>query len=130
MTTLQKLQEDLLALAQKVKDYKDNVKCLKATQNRLEESILYMQVALGKYHTEDLATENENHVHVKSEEETIEHILRHEKSAAAILCQLKTQHVDQVSNLHWTKDVVGIVATLGKVDDDGSILQFLIYASE
>ncbi|KAL2556340.1 Protein DEFECTIVE IN MERISTEM SILENCING 3 [Forsythia ovata] len=113
-----KLQDDLQVLGQKIKHYEDNVKCLKAQQNRLEESILDMQVALGKFHTTNHATENEDHVHVKSEDETIEHMLRHEKSAAAILCQLKTHHGAQASNLQWTKDVVGIVATLGKVDDD------------
>ncbi|KAL2540264.1 Protein DEFECTIVE IN MERISTEM SILENCING 3 [Abeliophyllum distichum] len=113
-----KLQDDLQALGQKIKHYEDNVKCLKAQQNRLEESILDMQVVLGKYHTTNRAMENMDHVHVKSEDETIEHMLRHEKSAAAILCQLKTHHGAQASNLQWTKDVVGIVATLGKVDDD------------
>lgn len=53
-----------------------------------------------------------------SEQETIEHILRHENSAAAILCQFKTHHQSQDSHPSWMKDVVGVVATLGNVEDD------------
>ncbi|KAJ6887879.1 protein DEFECTIVE IN MERISTEM SILENCING 3-like [Populus alba x Populus x berolinensis] len=49
---------------------------------------------------------------------TTKQILRHEKSAAGILCQLKMHHDTQTSHLSLTKDVLGVVATLGKVDDD------------
>ncbi|KAL2558735.1 Protein DEFECTIVE IN MERISTEM SILENCING 3 [Forsythia ovata] len=114
-----KLQDDLQVLGQKIKYHEDNVKYLKTLKNRLEDSILDMQVSLGKYHTTSSSMmENEDPAHLKNEAETVEHILRHEKSAAAILCQLKTQHETQASDIQWTKDVVGIVATLGKVDDD------------
>ncbi|KAL2542264.1 Protein DEFECTIVE IN MERISTEM SILENCING 3 [Abeliophyllum distichum] len=114
-----KLQDDLQVLGQKIKYHEDNVKYLKTLKNRLEDSILDMQVSLGKYHTTSISMmENEDPAHLKNEAETVEHILRHEKSAAGILCQLKTQHETQASDIQWTKDVVGIVATLGKVDDD------------
>ncbi|GFS30786.1 defective in meristem silencing 3 [Actinidia rufa] len=62
--------------------------------------------------------EDEDHSHVESEEETVQHIISHEKSAAGILCLLRTRHGSQASHLLLTKDVLGIVATLGKVDDD------------
>ena len=62
--------------------------------------------------------EDEDHSHVESEEETVQHIISHEKSAAGILCVLRTCHGSQASHLLLTKDVLGIVATLGKVDDD------------
>ncbi|GMP24877.1 hypothetical protein CsSME_00001995 [Camellia sinensis var. sinensis] len=62
--------------------------------------------------------EDEDHTGVDSEEEPLEHIIGHEKSAAGILCLLKTRHGNEASNLLLTKDVLGIVATLGKVDDD------------
>lgn len=61
---------------------------------------------------------DEDHSHVESEEETVENIIKQEKSAAGILCVLKTRHGNQTSHLSLTKDVLGIVATLGKVDDD------------
>ncbi|XP_065867910.1 protein DEFECTIVE IN MERISTEM SILENCING 3-like isoform X3 [Euphorbia lathyris] len=35
-----------------------------------------------------------------------------------ILCQLTTRHGTHAPQLGFTKDVLGIVATLGKVDDD------------
>lgn len=60
----------------------------------------------------------EDHTRVKSEEETFEDIIRHEKSAASILCLLKTRHASQTPHLALTKDVLGIVAQLGKLDDD------------
>lgn len=53
-----------------------------------------------------------------NDEEVNKQILQHEKSAAGILCQLKIRHGAQASHLTLTKDVVGIVATLGKVEDD------------
>lgn len=53
-----------------------------------------------------------------NDEEVNKQILQHEKSAAGILCQLRIHHGAQASHLTLTKDVVGIVATLGKVEDD------------
>lgn len=62
--------------------------------------------------------ENEALSKSRSENETVEQILKYEKSAAAILCQLKIRHGSQASHLTLAKDVLGIVATLGKVDDE------------
>ncbi|XP_028099281.1 protein DEFECTIVE IN MERISTEM SILENCING 3-like [Camellia sinensis] len=62
--------------------------------------------------------EDGDHTGVDSEEQPLEHIIGHEKSATGILCLLKTCHGNEASNLLLTKDVLGIVATLGKVDDD------------
>ncbi|CAA3010564.1 Hypothetical predicted protein [Olea europaea subsp. europaea] len=114
-----KLQDDLQVLGQKIKYHEDNLKYLKTLKNRLGDSILDMQVSLGKYHTASSSMmENEEPAQLKTEAETVEHILRHEKSAAAILYQLKIQHETQASDIQLTKDVLGVVATLGKVDDD------------
>lgn len=55
---------------------------------------------------------------VQSEDETYKNILKLEKSAAGLVCQLKTRHGTQVSHSPLMKDVIGIVATLGKVDDE------------
>lgn len=114
-----KLQDDLQMIGLKIKQREDNIKSLKTKKNSLDESILDMQVTLGKYHSSSVPIiENGDLSHVQSEEETVEHILRHEKSAAAILCQLKAEPGSQASHPLLTKDVLGIVSTLGKVDDD------------
>ncbi|KAI8008539.1 Protein DEFECTIVE IN MERISTEM SILENCING 3 [Camellia lanceoleosa] len=106
-------------LGQKIKEHEDNIKIMKSQKNSLDDSILDMQVSLGKYHSSSAPMINdEDNSHVESEEETAEHIIRHEKSAAGILCQLKTCHGSGSSQLLLTKDVLGVVATLGKVDDD------------
>ncbi|MCD7454120.1 hypothetical protein HAX54_023538 [Datura stramonium] len=90
-----------------------------AQKEQLDNSILDMQVALGQYQTViKSGSANGELPQVRSEEETIEHILKHEKSAAGIWCQLKTHHGTQASQLPLMKDVLGIVALLGKVDDD------------
>lgn len=78
-----------------------------------------LTVSLGKYHSASgPLNDNDSLSHSQSEEEVIEQILRHDKSAAGILCLLKTRHIIQASNLTLTKDVLGIVATLGKVHDE------------
>ncbi|XWS37990.1 hypothetical protein CRYUN_Cryun19dG0092100 [Craigia yunnanensis] len=115
----EKLKDDLRMLGMKIKQHEDSIKLLKTQKNRLDDSILDMQVMLGKYHSSSAPkTENKDHSHLQSEEETTEQILQHEKSAAGILCQLKTHHDTQDSHLILTKDVLGAVATLGKVDDE------------
>ncbi|KAI8010447.1 Protein DEFECTIVE IN MERISTEM SILENCING 3 [Camellia lanceoleosa] len=62
--------------------------------------------------------EDGDHTGVDNEEEPLEHIIGHEKSAVGILCLLKACYGNEASNLLLTRDVLGIVATLGKVDDD------------
>lgn len=114
-----KLEDVVHEMGLKIKQHEENIKFLKTQKNGLDNSILDMQVALGKYQTEsESGPENEELSHVLSEQETIEQILRYEKSAAGIWCQLKTRHGTQASHLPLTKDVLGIVAMLGKVDDD------------
>ncbi|GAU51610.1 hypothetical protein TSUD_414420 [Trifolium subterraneum] len=61
---------------------------------------------------------NANGPRITTEEEVNKQILQHEKSGAGILCQVKTRHGAQASVLTLTKDVVGVVAVLGKVEDD------------
>ncbi|CAN1812838.1 Protein DEFECTIVE IN MERISTEM SILENCING 3, partial [Linum perenne] len=75
-------------------------------------------VALGKYHS---SAGNEGRTSNQSEEEVIKQILQHELSAAGILWELSANHTSYGSSLTLTKDVVGIVATLGRVDDDNLI---------
>ncbi|KAB1211865.1 hypothetical protein CJ030_MR5G004832 [Morella rubra] len=64
---------------------------------------------------------------LQTEEQTTEQILQREKFAAGILCQLKTRHGAQASSLPLTKDVLGIVATLGQLEDDNLSKLFAEY---
>ncbi|XP_052192866.1 protein DEFECTIVE IN MERISTEM SILENCING 3-like isoform X2 [Diospyros lotus] len=117
--TSKKLQDDLEMLGKMIKKHEDNMKSLKSQKSSIEESILDIQVSLGKYYSSSVPMMNdEGHAHEESEEETVQNILKHEKSAAGVLCLLKARHGSQASHLLLTKDVLGIVATLGQVDDD------------
>ncbi|KAJ4953214.1 hypothetical protein NE237_030046 [Protea cynaroides] len=119
VTNSKKLQDDLQNLGLRIKHHEENLRFLNNCTNSLDESILDIQVALGKYHLSGEAkTENVNTNYCQTEEDTIEQILRQEKSAAGILYQLKTRHGSQAPNIALTKDVLGIVATLGKIDND------------
>ncbi|XP_057774218.1 protein DEFECTIVE IN MERISTEM SILENCING 3-like [Salvia miltiorrhiza] len=114
-----KLQDDLQEQGLKIKHHEDNLKYLKTLKSNLDETILDMQVALGKYDKASFVrTKKEDPAHVKSEEETIENILKHENSGAAIVYRMKIQAKALPSDHSLTKDVIGIVATLGKVDDN------------
>ncbi|XP_055831255.1 protein DEFECTIVE IN MERISTEM SILENCING 3-like isoform X2 [Solanum dulcamara] len=114
-----KLEDAVHEMGLKLKHHEENIIFLKAQKNGLDNSILDMQVTLGKYQTaSESGSENEELSHVRNVEETLEHILIHEKSAAGIWCQLKHHHGTQASHLPLMKDVVGIVSMLGNVDDD------------
>ncbi|XP_073127030.1 protein DEFECTIVE IN MERISTEM SILENCING 3-like [Henckelia pumila] len=121
------LQDDLQELGQRIKHHEDNIKYLKTQKTKLEESILDMTATLEKYHktsfssiqNQDIRSKKNQDIDIsKSEEETLGNILKHEKSAAALLCMIRSQPESQASDHPLTKDVLGIVATLGKVDDD------------
>lgn len=78
----------------------------------------HFSVLLGQYHSSAPPSAEDNSFFSGGEEETTEQILKHDKSAAAILCQHKARHGTQAPILDLSKDVIGIVATLGKVDDE------------
>ncbi|XVE58364.1 hypothetical protein DITRI_Ditri04bG0163900 [Diplodiscus trichospermus] len=115
----EKIQDDLRMLGMKIKRHEDSIRLLKTQKSKLDDSKLDMQEMLGKYHPSSVPKiENKDHFHFQSEEETAEQICQHEKSAAAILCHLKTRQGTQAINLTLTNDVLGAVATLGNVDDE------------
>ncbi|KAI3975602.1 hypothetical protein MKX01_017515 [Papaver californicum] len=114
-----RIQDELAKIGLKIKAHEENLRFLKRETDNVDESIVDLQVTLGKHQSENEGTTgNDNSTHVRTEENTVQQILKQEKSAAGVLCQLKTHHVAQASNLPLTKDVLGIVATLGHVDDD------------
>lgn len=99
-----------------IKQHEDNLKFLNSQSNHLDESILDLQVSLGRYHSKNLFTSQNGNGAFHTEEETLEQILKKENSAASVFSWLKANA--QTSNLALTKDVVGVVATLAKVESD------------
>lgn len=115
----QKLEDDLRMLGTKIKQHENNLYHLNSEKNKLDDSILHLQVTIGKSESSSKATIGDmDNPNPTNDEEVNKQILQHEKSAAGILCLLKIRHGAQASHLTLTKDVVGIVATLGKVEDD------------
>lgn len=115
----QKLQDDLRSLGMKIKQHEDKLSLLTTEKSQLDDAILHLQVAIGKSKSSSTAKiGNADDLHITTEEEVNKQILQHEKSAAGILCQVKTHHGAQASLLGLTQDVVGVVAMLGKVEDD------------
>ncbi|XP_047967063.1 protein DEFECTIVE IN MERISTEM SILENCING 3-like isoform X1 [Salvia hispanica] len=114
-----KLQDDLQELGLKIKHHEENLKYLTNLKINLDESIPDMQVALGEYDKASFfQTKKEDPALVKSGEETIQNILKHENSGAAFVYRLKIQAEAMSSDHSLTKDVIGIVATLGKLEDN------------
>ncbi|KAI4302886.1 hypothetical protein MLD38_038583 [Melastoma candidum] len=108
-----KLQDELQALAEKIKLHEENIKTRRTEKDELDDSILEKQVSLGKYYSSTPAsTRNDRASYIGGEEQ----ILNHGESAAAILCQLK-RHPSAISPLASNKDILGVVATLGRVQD-------------
>ncbi|KAL1824035.1 hypothetical protein ACET3Z_010813 [Daucus carota] len=108
-------QDDLQNLGLRIKQHEDHIKSLRTQKNIIEDSILDLKVTIGKYHT---STESETKKEdTRSEEEIFEHLVM-EKSAAGLICQLKARHDIPVSHSPPVKDVLGIVATLGYLDDE------------
>ncbi|KAL3724539.1 hypothetical protein ACJRO7_029676 [Eucalyptus globulus] len=118
MNSSKRLQDDLQSLGLKIKQHEDNIKSLKTQKNTLDDSILDKRVILGKYHSSAPPSAEDNSLSSGGEEETTEQILKRDKSAAGIWCQLKNSRGTQAPILALSKDVIGIVATLGKVDDE------------
>ncbi|XP_074319843.1 protein DEFECTIVE IN MERISTEM SILENCING 3-like isoform X1 [Silene latifolia] len=113
-----KMQDELEKSGSKMRRHEDNLKFLKAHKNQLDDTILDLQVSLGKSLSSDLPnTEDDDSSRGRSEEETVEQILKHEKSAAVIFCVLKSCHGIQLANPTLSQELLGVVAMLGKVND-------------
>ncbi|KAL9240542.1 hypothetical protein vseg_014749 [Gypsophila vaccaria] len=119
MTGSKRLQDELEKTGSKMRQHEDNLKVLKVQKNQLEDAILDLQVSLGKSLSSSAPnTEGDDSSNGRTEEGTVEQILNHEKSAANILCHPKSLHGIQFSNHALSQELLGVVATLGKVDDD------------
>ncbi|KAF5771445.1 hypothetical protein HanRHA438_Chr14g0682641 [Helianthus annuus] len=98
-----KLEDELLSLGNNIKHHEENIRQLKTCISSLDDQIADMQVTLAKKnHSPD------------APQATLEQIMQHQKSAASIVCQLK-YNADPNSSIN---DLLGVVATLGKLNDD------------
>ncbi|KAF7830719.1 protein DEFECTIVE IN MERISTEM SILENCING 3 isoform X1 [Senna tora] len=109
-------------MGMKIKQHEVSLNNLKGQKSKLDDSILNLQVTIGKLYPSRSTPniDDGDSCPPGDEEEINQQIMLHEKSAAGILCQLKTHlgKVVGVLQLGSLKDVVGVVATLGRVVDD------------
>ncbi|XP_057439678.1 protein DEFECTIVE IN MERISTEM SILENCING 3-like [Lotus japonicus] len=110
------LNEDDKSFKNKIKQHENNITFLTYKSNHLTESVLDLQVSLGRYHSATVILSESKNGSSHTEEETMEQILKKESSAAGIFCWLKANA--QTSNLALAKDAVGVVATLAKVESE------------
>ncbi|PKA45830.1 hypothetical protein AXF42_Ash018381 [Apostasia shenzhenica] len=114
----QKEQDSMQKVTQEVKHHEDNIKFLKSHVNAIDESIHSLQGELKECHSSNMAVEvNDDITFVNSEKQTIDQIRQLDQTAASIICQVQDQHGLMASTLRCTKDIVGILASLGKVND-------------
>ncbi|KAG2720575.1 hypothetical protein I3760_02G041600 [Carya illinoinensis] len=108
-------QEDLEILDKRFKRHEDNLAFLKSRIKHLDESIHGLKGSLERYHSENVAeTVSDSSLHTEVETK----ILQRENSAAGILCWLKANRLSRALDLALTKDVLGVVASLARVDDE------------
>ncbi|KAF8091579.1 hypothetical protein N665_0443s0036 [Sinapis alba] len=111
--TSNRIQSDLEAMGIKLKQHEDSLKFLKAQKNKLDESILDLQVHMSKLNPSGTPRSDNCDANLQDEQ-----ILRHANSAAGVLSHVQSHHYSQASQLNSTKGVVGVVAKLGKVNDE------------
>ncbi|XP_074367914.1 protein DEFECTIVE IN MERISTEM SILENCING 3-like isoform X1 [Apium graveolens] len=104
-------QEELQKLGLKIEQHVDHMRFLTTQENILKESILDIEGTIRKYHTLTKSVTDK----VDIDKGTSKY-LNQGKSSAGLICQLKAHPEIQVSDSPVLKDILGIVATLGKVD--------------
>ncbi|PUZ58857.1 hypothetical protein GQ55_5G541300 [Panicum hallii var. hallii] len=112
------MEEKLKSLGLKVKHHDENLRFLKSEINAIEEVCVDLAIKLGNYHTSVAAVATNDTSTEEAEQRTIRSILDQDKTAAALVCQLKVRYHERTSNMPLMKDILGFVATLGKVNDD------------
>ncbi|XP_031495114.1 protein DEFECTIVE IN MERISTEM SILENCING 3-like isoform X2 [Nymphaea colorata] len=111
-----RLEEDLQKLGYKIKHHEEKIEHLKIQSYNLDNSIKDIKGNLRSHRSskkaEALCHNGENK---QAEQETVDQILLQDKRAAGLLCRIKGL---QTADCLLFKDVLGIVATLGKAPDD------------
>ncbi|KAG8045462.1 hypothetical protein GUJ93_ZPchr0008g12260 [Zizania palustris] len=112
------MQDELQKLGLKVNHYEENIRFLKSKLNAIEELCADMGIKIANYYSSMAPITNNDTSVEEAEQRSIQSILNQDKTAAGIICQLKVRHYQQVSKMSLMKDVLGIVASMGKVNDD------------
>ncbi|CAM0880570.1 unnamed protein product [Alopecurus aequalis] len=107
------MQEELQRLGLKVLHHEEHIKHLKSDINSIDESIADLRTKLGKG---AVIANNDTSVE-EAKLRIIQSIRNQDKTAASLVCQLQLRTYGQTS-ISMMKDVLGVVATLGKVNDD------------
>ncbi|RCV23423.1 hypothetical protein SETIT_5G005100v2 [Setaria italica] len=111
------MEEKLKSLGSEVNRHEDNLRFLKSEINAIEEACVDLAIKLGNYHSSVAAVMNNDTSAQEAEERTVRSILDQDRTAAAIICQLKLRS-ELASKMPLMKDILGFVATLGKVNND------------
>ncbi|WVZ72956.1 hypothetical protein U9M48_021336 [Paspalum notatum var. saurae] len=112
------MEEELQRLCLQGSHHEDNIRFLKSEIDALEVVCADLRTKLGKYHSSMAAVVNNDTSAQEAEQRTIQSILDQDKTVAAVICQLKVRHYERASKTPVMKDILGFVATLGKVNDD------------
>ncbi|CAI9302276.1 unnamed protein product [Lactuca saligna] len=112
--TFQKLEDDIKLVGKNILYHEENIKYLNEVRGSFGHKIADMEVTLAKHQS---STNDMTKCNVLSQkrslEETVESIMQHDKSAASVLCHL-TRNVSKMSS---ARNVIGVLATLGHVDN-------------
>ncbi|XP_015068800.1 protein DEFECTIVE IN MERISTEM SILENCING 3-like [Solanum pennellii] len=101
-----KLEDAVQEIGLQIKHHEDNIKFLQGQKKTLDDSIFDIEAALAKtYSASGTGSKNKESSNGQNELETIEEIL-------TLNCRQLPTYIP------YMKDVIGIVALLGKVDDD------------
>lgn len=103
------MEEELKKLGLKVNHHEENIRFLKSEISTVEQSIADLGIKLGK----GAAIANNDASVQEAELRVIQSILNQDKTAASLVCKLR-----QYEQTPMMKDVLGVVATLGKVNND------------
>ncbi|KAL1203369.1 Protein DEFECTIVE IN MERISTEM SILENCING 3 [Cardamine amara subsp. amara] len=104
-----KLKTDLQAMGVKLKKHEDNIRFLKSQKIKFDEVITELQGRLSSVRPPTPSKENI---------EINEQIIRHKNTAAGVLAVIEARHGAHVSQIPLMKGVVGILAKLGKINDE------------
>ncbi|KAL6627114.1 hypothetical protein ACP70R_030840 [Stipagrostis hirtigluma subsp. patula] len=113
------MEDELKRLGLKVNHHEENMRFLKSQINAVEEACADLAIRLGNYHSSVAAVANNDTSAQEAEQRTIRSIIKQDKkTVASFLCQLKYDNYELAAKVPLTKDILGFVATLGKVNDD------------
>ncbi|XP_020581694.1 protein DEFECTIVE IN MERISTEM SILENCING 3-like [Phalaenopsis equestris] len=117
-TLIQKDEDNSQKLAQEVKHHEDNLNYLNAQVNIIDESIHRLQGELRECCSSSTGKGDNSVSVVNTGKQLNDQVIQLYETAAGVMCEMKDRHGSMLSTLKCTKDVLGIVASLGKVADE------------